>query len=98
MDAGELRNFTPDELGARVKQWKDDLFRSKLKAQGQEARDTSVIRKLRRDIARALTVLNEKKSGKVIEASPIVEDRAPEAKPSAKAKTATKAGAKKKKA
>ena len=97
MEAGELRNFTPDELGARVKQWRDELFRSRLKAQTQEARDTSVIRKLRRDIARALTVLTEKKSGKVIASAPVttqVEDRAPSDKPARKA-TAKKTAKKK---
>jgi large subunit ribosomal protein L29 len=73
MDAGELRNFTPDELSARVKQWKDELFRSRFKAQTAEARDTSVVRKLRRDIARALTVIGEKNSGVVISAKPVQE-------------------------
>lgn len=73
MDAGELRNFTPEELNARVKQWKDELFRSRFKAQTAEARDTSVVRKLRRDIARALTVIGEKNSGVVIAAKPVQE-------------------------
>ena len=73
MDAGELRNFTPDELTARVKQWKDELFRSRFKAQTAEARDTSVVRKLRRDIARALTVIGEKNSGVVIATRPVQE-------------------------
>jgi len=73
MDAGELRNFTPDELNARVKQWKDELFRSRFKAQTAEARDTSVVRKLRRDIARALTVIGQKNSGVVIAAKPLEE-------------------------
>jgi large subunit ribosomal protein L29 len=74
MDAGELRNFTPEELSARVKQWKDELFRSRFKAQTAEARDTSVVRKLRRDIARALTVIGEKNSGVVIAAKPVQEN------------------------
>lgn len=60
MDAKELRAFSPDELKGRVKQWKEDLFRSKFKTQSSEARDTSVIRKLKRDIARGLTIMNEK--------------------------------------
>lgn len=97
MDAGELRNFTPEELNARVKQWKDELFRSRFKAQTSEARDTSVVRKLRRDIARALTVIGEKNSGVVIAA------RAPKAdavqdKAEAVADKPAKKTAKKKKA
>jgi large subunit ribosomal protein L29 len=92
MNAGELRNFSPDELSARVKQWKDELFRWSLKTQSQEARDTSIVRKLRRDIARALTVLNEKKSGKVIAGTPVAEGVVQD-KPTAKKAS----GAKKKK-
>ncbi len=83
MDAGELRNFTPEELNVRVKQWKDELFRSRFKAQTAEARDTSVVRKLRRDIARALTVIGEKNSGVVIAAKP-VQEKAVEDKPAKK--------------
>jgi large subunit ribosomal protein L29 len=60
MDAKELRQFSPQELAGRVRQWKDELFRSKFKAESTEAKDTSVFKKLRRDIARAKTILNEK--------------------------------------
>jgi large subunit ribosomal protein L29 len=69
MEAKELRAFSVDELKGRVKQWKEDLFRSKFKTQSSEARDTSVIRKLKRDIARGLTILNEK-SGTSVAAAP----------------------------
>jgi large subunit ribosomal protein L29 len=60
MEAKELREFSIDELQTRVKQWKEELFRSKFKSEATEAKDTSVFRKLRRDIARGLTILNEK--------------------------------------
>lgn len=60
MDAKELRQFGADELKGRVKQWREELFRSRFKGQTSEARDTSVYKKLKRDIARALTVLNQK--------------------------------------
>ena len=59
MDVKELRSFTVDELKGRVRQWRDELFRSKFKSETAENRDTSVFRKLKRDIARALTVMNE---------------------------------------
>lgn len=62
MEAKELRNCTADELHGRIKQWKEDLFRARFKGQTAEAKDTSVYRKLKKDIARAFTVLNDKKS------------------------------------
>jgi len=60
MDATELKNFSVDELNGRVLQWREELFRSKFKTQSAEKKDTSVLRKLRRDIARGLTILNQK--------------------------------------
>lgn len=62
MKAEELRQCTVDELKSRVSQWKDDLFRSRFNSQASEAKDTSVTPKLRRDIARALTILNQKQT------------------------------------
>lgn len=62
MEARELRELAIPELTTRVTQWREELFRSKLKKFSGEAGDTTASRKLRRDIARALTVLNEKKA------------------------------------
>lgn len=60
MEAKELRNFSVEELKSRIRQWREELFRSKFKTQSSEAKDTSVLRKLRHEIARGLTVLSEK--------------------------------------
>ncbi len=60
MEAQELRQFNVEELKSRVRQWRDELFRAKFKAQSSEAKDTSIFRKLRQDIARGETILNEK--------------------------------------
>ncbi|MSP19045.1 MAG: 50S ribosomal protein L29 [Bdellovibrionales bacterium] len=60
MDAKELRTLGVDELQARCRQWAEDLFRARFGAQSVEAKDTSIFKKLRRDIARAKTVLTEK--------------------------------------
>ncbi len=49
-------------------QWREELFRAKFKMQSSEAKDTSVFRKLKQDIARALTIISEKGRGVVIEA------------------------------
>ena len=60
MEAKELRQLTTDDLKVRVRNWKEELFRNQFKTQGAEAKDTSIFRKLRKDIARALTILKEK--------------------------------------
>ena len=62
MDAKELRDLGVPELKGRVTQWKEELFRAKLKKFGGEVKDTTAARKLRRNIARALTVLGEKEA------------------------------------
>lgn len=60
MEAKELRQFSVDELNGRIKQWKDEFFRARFKGQTNETPNTSVFRTLRRSIARAKTILNEK--------------------------------------
>lgn len=60
MNAEELRQFSEKELLARVDQWRDELFRTRLKGYTSETKDNSAKGKLRRDIARAMTVLREK--------------------------------------
>jgi len=84
MEAQELRQLSVDELKGRVKQFKEDLVRARFKVQTAEARDTSVFKKTRGDLARAQTVLTEKLKGIVV-ATKAVED-----KPVAKTKKATK--------
>jgi large subunit ribosomal protein L29 len=101
MEAQELRQMTLDELKTRVQGWRDELFRAKFKTQSSEARDTSVLRKLRRDIARALTILSQKTAGTAAPSPavmPVAEDKPP-VKASAKpaSKKAPKAAAKKSK-
>lgn len=74
MEASELRQFSVDELNTKLKQWRDELFRSRFKAQSSETKNTSVFPKLRRDIARALTVLGEKvTAGETPTAKPTIE-------------------------
>lgn len=63
MEAKELRELKPAELATRVTQWKEELFRGKLKRFSGEVKDKMAIRKLRRTIARANTILGEAKDG-----------------------------------
>ncbi len=63
MEAQELRQLKKEELETKIRQWREELFRSRFKSQTSEAKDTSVFPKLRRDIARGLTILQETKLG-----------------------------------
>lgn len=71
MDAKELRQLSAEELTGRVRQWRDELFRARFKSQTAEAKDTSIFRKMKRDIARALTVLSEASAGKSLSTTPL---------------------------
>ena len=87
MEVKELRSFSVDELKGRIRQWKEDLFRAQFKAQTNETKDTSIMGKLRKDIARAYTVLNAGQAGS---APKVAEDKAPSDKPAKKATTKKK--------
>ena len=63
MKASELRDLSAADLKTRVGQWKEELFRAKLKKFGGEVKDTTAARKLRRTVARAATILGEKARG-----------------------------------
>jgi len=95
MEPSELRQFTVDELKGRILQWKEELFRARFKAQTSETKDTSVVPKLRKDIARACTILVEKNKGIALPASASVvktksaKTKEPKAPKEAKAKVAS---------
>jgi large subunit ribosomal protein L29 len=81
MEASELRNFSVDDLKGRIRQWREELFQSKFKSQSSETKDTSVLKKLRKDIARGMTVLNEKVKETAVETASAVKSEAVKAKP-----------------
>jgi large subunit ribosomal protein L29 len=83
MEASELRSFSVEELRGRIRQWKEELFRARFKSESSEAKDTSIFFKLRKDIARAMTVLNEKNRGIELPSKPVQVD-APKAKKASK--------------
>ncbi|MDX1971517.1 MAG: 50S ribosomal protein L29 [Candidatus Sumerlaeia bacterium] len=58
----QLRKQSVQDLELRLQESKRDAFRLRVKATTKELSDTSAIRKKRREIARILTVLNEKSS------------------------------------
>ena len=61
MKVSEMRQLSAEELDGKIDEWKDELFRARCnKAVGQLA-DTSQVRTLRRRVARAETISNEKR-------------------------------------
>jgi len=59
MKANEFRDMTRGELEARISTLKEDLFSQRYKLATGQLENTNSIQILRRDVARALTVLHE---------------------------------------
>jgi large subunit ribosomal protein L29 len=62
--AKELRDLTPEELQQRVKDLQGKYFNMKLQLSINQLPNTAELTKVRRDIARAKTILREKSSGR----------------------------------
>jgi large subunit ribosomal protein L29 len=100
MKAADLREKTVEDLGELEKQLARDVFQNRLKNFTNRLDDTSSIRKTKRDLARVLTVLTERRASaapsdapKAAKAAPEAAEAAAEAKP--KKTTAKKPAAKK---
>lgn len=63
MRANELRHKSPDELTGIERELSDQLFALRLQKVTGQLENPSKIREVRRDLARVLTVLNEKNRG-----------------------------------
>jgi large subunit ribosomal protein L29 len=60
LKAKELRKLTNDELIVKYNELKNKLFDLKMKKTFGQVEDTASIRIIKRDIARILTILNER--------------------------------------
>lgn len=61
MKAKELREQSIEELQAKTRDMRDEIFKLNLQKHGGQIEKPSRIRELRRDIARVETVLTEKR-------------------------------------
>jgi large subunit ribosomal protein L29 len=61
MKARELRELSTDELRAKSAELRDELFNAKVKHATGQLENTAKLPNLRRDVARAETVLREKR-------------------------------------
>jgi large subunit ribosomal protein L29 len=62
--ASELRNLSEPELVAKSKELRDELFNVRVKRVTGQLENTAKMRQLRRDVARAETVLTQKRGAK----------------------------------
>lgn len=60
MKAKDLVKLSMDELKTKLVQTKEELFRLKFRHAAQQLEQTAKIRVARKDVARILTVMNEK--------------------------------------
>ena len=60
MDATELRGKTPDELRTQLTQLKKEAFNLRFQQATNQMENTARMRTVKRDVARVMTILNEK--------------------------------------
>ena len=60
MNATELRDKTPDQLRDMLKDLKKEAFNLRFQAATYQMENTARVRTVRRDVARVMTILNEK--------------------------------------
>ena len=62
MKASEIRNMTTEQLEAKLKELKDELFRLRFQNAIRQLDNPHKISDVKKDIARVMTVLQEKKA------------------------------------
>jgi large subunit ribosomal protein L29 len=60
MKAAEMRNLSPEDLTGKLKGWEEEIFRARCNLAVGQFTQTHEIQALRKTIARAKTLLNEK--------------------------------------
>lgn len=62
MKPGEIRDLTDAEIREKVIQTKEELFRLRFRSATQQLENPTLIRMLRRDLARMHTILQEREA------------------------------------
>ncbi|HKF76204.1 MAG TPA: 50S ribosomal protein L29 [Candidatus Dormibacteraeota bacterium] len=76
MKADELRTLDADELSSRLRGARRELYELRFKLAVGQLDDHRQIRKVRKDIARILTVVHARRLGEEFEVAPEAEDQA----------------------
>jgi large subunit ribosomal protein L29 len=64
LDAASIRELTEDEIAEEIGRVQDELFQLKFRAAYEELENPSLIKTLRRDLARLKTIRHEKRFAK----------------------------------
>ena len=64
MKTSEARDLSPEELAAKARELRGELFNAKVRRSTGQLEDTARLKTLRRDIARVETVLREMRGAK----------------------------------
>jgi large subunit ribosomal protein L29 len=62
MTSKEIRDLSPDEISTKLRETREELLQLRLRKQTGQVEKTDKLRTLRKDIARLLTIQNQKKS------------------------------------
>lgn len=68
MNASELRDKTPDQLREQLSSLKKESFNLRFQQATSQLENTARMRRVRRDTARVMTILNEKAAAAASEA------------------------------
>ena len=60
MKAADIRELTDSEIQQRIVEAQEELFRLRFRSATQQLENPSLVRKLRRDVARMKTILRER--------------------------------------
>ena len=60
MELDELRQMSPADLRVKERETREEIFRFRLKMRTNQMENSAGYRKARRDLARILTLINEK--------------------------------------
>lgn len=60
MTSSEIRDLTDDEIKSRISDAQEELFRLRFRSATQQIENPSLIKSLRRDVARMRTILRQR--------------------------------------
>ncbi|HDT15108.1 MAG TPA: 50S ribosomal protein L29 [Firmicutes bacterium] len=69
MKAQEFRDMTAEEIERKIKELKENLFKLRIKHNTKQLEKTAQLSRIKKDIAKGLTVLSEKKKEAAVNGS-----------------------------
>ena len=72
MKPQEIRDLSPEEIQRKLKEAKENLFKLEMKFTTKQIENTAQLKVIKRDIARMMTILKQKKLGKEATGSSLI--------------------------